>query len=183
MLEKTAANVPLGVVYVRLNGGTPVNVAVTVRHSPAQRSGLATMAADTGVDRSSGTMKLFSKDPAGTQKTIGNTVLYTALANSFSDNVWSAAWGRSSAIQQVVERALLRIDGARGGCARAPRLRPMLNDVAGLGVTLRDATLDRLNLKPGRITAPHDRVEDASTHRDANHVAGSYRIKSHAGRS
>ena len=56
---------------------------------------LATMAADTGVDRSSGTMKLFSKDPAGTQKTIGNTVLYTALANTFSDQVWSTAWGRS----------------------------------------------------------------------------------------
>ncbi|MFC6301198.1 M48 family metalloprotease [Pseudomonas sp. CCM 7893] len=56
---------------------------------------LATMAADTGVDRSSGTMKLFSKDPAGTQKTIGNTVLYTALANTFSDHVWSTAWGRT----------------------------------------------------------------------------------------
>ena len=56
---------------------------------------LATVAANTGVDRSSGTMKLFSKDPAGTQKTIGNTVLYTSLANSFSDNVWSTAWGRS----------------------------------------------------------------------------------------
>ena len=39
---------------------------------------LATMAADTGVDRSS-----------------GNTVLYTALANTFSDQVWSTAWGRS----------------------------------------------------------------------------------------
>lgn len=56
---------------------------------------LATIAADTGVDRSSGTMKLFSKDPAGTQKTIGNTVLYTGLANTFSDHVWSTAWGRS----------------------------------------------------------------------------------------
>jgi predicted Zn-dependent protease len=40
-------------------------------------------------------MKLFSKDPAGTQKTIGNTVLYTGLANMFSDHVWSTAWGRS----------------------------------------------------------------------------------------
>jgi predicted Zn-dependent protease len=55
----------------------------------------ATMASNTGVDRSSGTMKLISKDPIGTQKTIGNTVLYTALANSFSDNIWSTAWGRS----------------------------------------------------------------------------------------
>ncbi|KII32185.1 peptidase M48 [Pseudomonas fluorescens] len=55
----------------------------------------AAMASNTGVDRSSGTMKLISKDPLGTQKTIGNTVLYTALANSFSDNIWSTAWGRS----------------------------------------------------------------------------------------
>ncbi|WP_435605731.1 M48 family metalloprotease [Pseudomonas knackmussii] len=56
---------------------------------------IAAMAADTGVDRSSGKLKLISKDPLGTQKTIGNTVLYTALANSFSDNVWSTAWGRA----------------------------------------------------------------------------------------
>jgi len=56
---------------------------------------IAATAADTGVDRSSGKLKLISKDPLGTQKTIGNTVLYTALANSFSDNVWSTAWGRS----------------------------------------------------------------------------------------
>lgn len=63
------------------------NVATTVV--------FAAMASNTGVDRSSGTMKLISKDPLGTQKTIGNTVMFTALANSFSDNVWSTAWGRS----------------------------------------------------------------------------------------
>ncbi|MFO2466145.1 M48 family metalloprotease [Pseudomonas sp. 15FMM2] len=63
--------------------------------SVASTVALATIAADTRVDRSSGTMKLLSKDPAGTQKTIGNTVLYTGLANIFSDNVWSTAWGRS----------------------------------------------------------------------------------------
>jgi predicted Zn-dependent protease len=56
---------------------------------------LGATAADTGVDRSSGTMKLISKDPLGTQKTIGKTVLYTALINAFSENVWSTAWGRS----------------------------------------------------------------------------------------
>lgn len=56
---------------------------------------IAAVAKDTGMDRSSGALKLISKDPLGTQKTIGNTVLYTALANSFSDNVWSTAWGRS----------------------------------------------------------------------------------------
>jgi hypothetical protein len=59
----------------------------------------------------------------------------------------------------------------------------MLNDVAGFDVTLRNATLDRLDLQPGRITAPHERVEDAATNRNANNVAGIYRIKSHAGRS
>lgn len=56
---------------------------------------LAAVASNTGVDRSTGKLKLISKDPLGTQKTIGNTVLYTALANSFSDNVWSTAWGRA----------------------------------------------------------------------------------------
>lgn len=56
---------------------------------------VAAVASNTGVDKSSGSLKLISKDPLGTQKTIGNTVLYTALANSFSDNVWSTAWGRS----------------------------------------------------------------------------------------
>ncbi|MHC8409026.1 M48 family metalloprotease [Pseudomonas sp. Hz4] len=55
----------------------------------------AAMASNTGVNRSAGTMKLINKDPIGTQKTIGNTVLFTALANSFSDNIWSTAWGRS----------------------------------------------------------------------------------------
>ncbi|MGH8389258.1 MAG: M48 family metalloprotease [Pseudomonas sp.] len=56
---------------------------------------VAAAVADTGVDRNSGKLKLVSKDPIGTQKTIGNTVLYTGLVNSFSDNVWSTAWGRS----------------------------------------------------------------------------------------
>ncbi|GBL55644.1 M48 family metallopeptidase [Pseudomonas citronellolis] len=64
-----------------------LNVATTVV--------VAAVAADTGVDRSSGKLRLISKDPLGTQKTIGNTLLYTALANSFSDNVWSTAWGRT----------------------------------------------------------------------------------------
>jgi predicted Zn-dependent protease len=63
------------------------NVATTVV--------FAAMASNTGVDRSAGAMKLINKDPVGTQKTIGNTVMFTALANSFSDNVWSTAWGRT----------------------------------------------------------------------------------------
>lgn len=56
---------------------------------------VAAVASNTSVDRSSGSLKLISKDPLGTQKTIGKTVLYTALANTFSDNIWSTAWGRS----------------------------------------------------------------------------------------
>jgi predicted Zn-dependent protease len=51
--------------------------------------------ADTDVDRSSGQTKFISKDPLGTQQTIGKTVLYTAMFNAFSDNVWSTAWGRT----------------------------------------------------------------------------------------
>ncbi|RSC28261.1 M48 family metalloprotease [Pseudomonas parafulva] len=54
---------------------------------------IATVAKNTGRNKQTGA--LFSKDPAGTQKAIGNTVLYTSLANSFSDNVWSTAWGRT----------------------------------------------------------------------------------------
>lgn len=56
---------------------------------------VAAVASNAGIDRSSGSLKIISKDPLGTQKTIGNTLLYTSLANSFSDNVWSTAWGRS----------------------------------------------------------------------------------------
>lgn len=55
---------------------------------------LATVAANTGVDRSSGTMKLFSKDPAGTQNHRQYCAVYLA-GQQFSDNVWSTAWGRS----------------------------------------------------------------------------------------
>lgn len=67
--------------------GMVINVASTVV--------MGAMVANTGVDRSSGQMKFISKDPVGTQKTVGKTVLYTALINSFSDNIWSTAWGRA----------------------------------------------------------------------------------------
>lgn len=56
---------------------------------------LATMVANTKVDHRSDTLKFINKDPERTQKTVGNTVLYTALMNSFSENIWSTAWGRS----------------------------------------------------------------------------------------
>ena len=59
----------------------------------------------------------------------------------------------------------------------------MLNNVAGFGVALRDATLNWFDLKAGWVAAAHDRVEDAAADRNANNVAGSYRIKSHANRS
>ncbi|MGG5288298.1 M48 family metalloprotease [Pseudomonas shirazensis] len=63
------------------------NVATTVM--------VATVIQNTGVERSAGTVKFISKDPLRAQKVIGDTVLYTALTNSFSDNVWSTAWGRT----------------------------------------------------------------------------------------
>ncbi len=56
---------------------------------------VAAMVADMRLDRSASQFKLLSKDPQGTQKIIGDTVLYTALANTFSDNVWNTAWGRA----------------------------------------------------------------------------------------
>ena len=59
----------------------------------------------------------------------------------------------------------------------------MLDDVARLRVALRDAALNRFDLKSARIAAAHDRVEDAAADRNANDVAGGYRIKSHAQRS
>ncbi len=95
----------------------------------------------------------------------------------------SAVRQRGSAVEQVVERALLRIDGPRASRARAPTLRPVLNDVARFGVALSDAALNRFDLEPGRVAAAHDGVEDSATDRNANNVARSDRIKSHAGRS
>lgn len=56
---------------------------------------VAAVVRGTQVERSADTLKFISKDPLGTQKTIGDTLLYTSLANSFSDNIWSTAWGRS----------------------------------------------------------------------------------------
>ena len=56
---------------------------------------LAAKVADTRVDHRSDTLKFVSKDPQRTQKTVSNTVLYTALMNSFSENIWSTAWGRT----------------------------------------------------------------------------------------
>ncbi|WP_043301359.1 M48 family metallopeptidase [Pseudomonas sp. M47T1] len=56
---------------------------------------LGSVVADTGVDRSTGQMKFVSKNPLRTQNTVSKTVIYAALINGFSDNVWSTAWGRT----------------------------------------------------------------------------------------
>lgn len=56
---------------------------------------VATMVADSRLDRSTSQLKVVSRDPQATQKVIGDTMLYTALANTFSDNVWNTAWGRA----------------------------------------------------------------------------------------
>lgn len=55
----------------------------------------ATMVADSRLDRSASTLKMVSRNPQATQKAIGDTMLYTSLANTFSDNVWNTAWGRA----------------------------------------------------------------------------------------
>jgi len=56
---------------------------------------IAATVADTRLQRGASQWTLISKDPQATQKVIGDTVLYTALANTFSDNVWNTAWGRA----------------------------------------------------------------------------------------
>ena len=91
---------------------------------------LATMVANTGVDRSSGSMKFISKDPLGTQKTVGNTVLYTALMNSFSENIWSTAWGRSQEDQADLLGADLMIKAGYAPRAASHSLQ-RLNDFQG----------------------------------------------------
>ncbi|MDH0304052.1 MULTISPECIES: M48 family metallopeptidase [unclassified Pseudomonas] len=96
------------------------NVATTVV--------IAAMAKDTGLNRETG--KFFSKDPTGTQKTIGNTVLYTALANSFSDNVWSTAWGRTQEDQADLLGADLMIRAGYAPRASSVSLQ-RLNDFQG----------------------------------------------------
>ena len=56
---------------------------------------IATMVADSRLDRGASKWKVVSKNPQATQRAIGDTVLYTSLANTFSDNVWNTAWGRA----------------------------------------------------------------------------------------
>ena len=101
---------------------------------------IAAMASNTGVDRSSGTLKLISKDPLGTQKTIGNTVLYTALANTFSDNIWSTAWGRSQEDQADLLGTDLMIRSGYAPRAASHSLQ-RLNDFQGKQEPLLDSFL------------------------------------------
>ncbi|MCT8164376.1 MULTISPECIES: M48 family metallopeptidase [unclassified Pseudomonas] len=89
---------------------------------------IAAMAKDTGLNRDTG--KFYSKDPLRTQKTIGNTVLYTALANSFSDNVWSTAWGRTQEDQADLLGADLMVSAGYAPRASSVSLQ-RLNDFQG----------------------------------------------------
>jgi predicted Zn-dependent protease len=98
------------------------NVATTVV--------FATLVANTGIDRSAGKMKFISKDPLATQKKVGNTVLYTALVNSFSENIWSTAWGRSQEDQADLLGADLMIKAGYAPRAASHSLQ-RLNDFQG----------------------------------------------------
>ncbi|MDF0733507.1 M48 family metalloprotease [Pseudomonas entomophila] len=89
---------------------------------------IATVAKNTGLNKDTG--RFFSKDPAGTQKSIGNTVLYTSLANSFSDNVWSTAWGRTQEDQADLLGADLMISAGYAPRASSVSLQ-RLNDFQG----------------------------------------------------
>lgn len=55
---------------------------------------LGATVADTRMDRLGTQVNFSQKNPAETGKTINRTILYSALINSFSDNVWNTAWGR-----------------------------------------------------------------------------------------
>ena len=88
-----------------------------------------------------------------------------------------------AAIEQIVERALLWVDGAGRSSAWTTTLRPVFNNVAGFRVTLRDTALDRFYLDPSRVASTHNCMEYAPADRDANDVTRCYRIKSHEGRS
>lgn len=101
---------------------------------------IAAVASNTGVDRSSGSLQLISKDPLGTQKTIGNTVLYTALANTFSDNIWSTAWGRSQEDQADLLGTDLMIRSGYAPRAASHSLQ-RLNDFQGKQEPLLDSFL------------------------------------------
>ncbi|WP_236236221.1 M48 family metallopeptidase [Pseudomonas faucium] len=89
---------------------------------------IAAVVKNTG--RNSATGQFFSKDPQATQKTIGNTVLYTALANSFSDNVWSTAWGRTQEDQADLLGADLMVRAGYAPRASSVSLQ-RLNDFQG----------------------------------------------------
>lgn len=55
---------------------------------------LGATVADTRMDRAGDQVRFNQKNPAETGKIINRTLLYSALINSFSDNVWNTAWGR-----------------------------------------------------------------------------------------
>lgn len=146
----------------------------------------AAMASNTGVDRSSGQMKLISKDPLGTQKTIGNTVLYTALANSFSDNIWSTAWGRSQEDQADLLGTDLMIRAGyapRAATYSLQRLndfqgkqKPLLGSFLSARTTAMQASLEQFNLN--RFTQELNVFLDQGLSTSIN-AAGQYFNRSH----
>lgn len=117
---------------------------------------VAAVAADTGVDRGANSLRLISKDPLGTQKTIGNTVLYSALLNSFSDNVWSTAWGRGQEDQADLLGADLMVRANYAPRAASHSLQrlndfqgkhePLLNRFLSARKTAMQDSLKQLNL-------------------------------------
>ena len=72
--------------------------------------------------------------------------------------------------------------GGRLG-ARAPAARPVLDDVAGADVVVRDPALDRLDAQPALVRAPHDGVEEPPAHGAADDVARVDRVEAHGARS
>jgi len=52
----------------------------------------------------------------------------------------------------------------------------VFDNVARFRVALRNAALDRLNLKTSRVAAANNRMKYAPTDRDAHNVTGNYRI-------
>lgn len=126
---------------------------------------LSAMASNTGVDRSSGKLKLINKDPLGTQKTIGNTVLYTALANSFSDNIWSTAWGRTQEDQADLLGADLMIRSGYAPRAASHSLQ-RLNDFQGKQEPLLESFL----------VARKGAMQDALTKLDLNRFSNELQV-------
>lgn len=101
---------------------------------------LGAYAAGTKLDRHSDDVKFVSKNPAHLQKVMGKTVLYSALINTFSDNVWSTAWGRTQEDQADLLGTDLMIRAGYAPRAASHSLQ-RLNDFQGQQAPLLDSFL------------------------------------------